>query len=145
MGMILLFAVGIASLLGCGDGRPKRVPVSGQVLIDGKPLTVGFIRLIPDDARPASGRIGPDGRFTLKTFESDDGVVLGTHPVTVRANKMINSTTVQWLAPKEYSREETSELTATIDGPDDSLVIKLTWDGGKPFVEFIDAEGGGAP
>ena len=28
---------------GCDDGRPKRVPVSGQVLIDGEPLRGGIV------------------------------------------------------------------------------------------------------
>ncbi len=144
-GIILLLAAALVALPGCGDGRPKRVQVSGQVLIDGKPLTLGFIRLAPENARPASARIGPDGRFTLATFESDDGAVLGTHPVVVRATELLSPTKVKWFAPKKYADERTSGLTATIDGPTDSLVIELTWDGGKPFVEIIDAEGGGAP
>src|SRR2546423_15364544 len=29
----------LAACVGCGDGRPARVPVSGIVLIDGQPLT----------------------------------------------------------------------------------------------------------
>ena len=88
-GLILLAVLSVMVLPGCGDGRPERVPVSGQVLIDGEPLGVGFIRLVPENARPASARIGPDGRFTLGTFEQDDGAVPGTHPVVVRAGEAL--------------------------------------------------------
>jgi len=136
-----LFLLGIAALAvtaaGCGDGRPGRVPVSGQVLLDGKPLSRGFIRLVPDDARAACGEIGPDGRFTLKTFEPGDGVVLGTHRVAIVAIEPLGSIQQRWHAPKKYSDPATSGLTATIDGPTDSLRIEITWDGGQPFVETL--------
>jgi len=122
---------------GCGDGRPTRVPVSGQVLIDGKPLDYGFVRLMVEGARPATAQIGPDGRFTLKTFDNGDGAVPGTHPVMVLAAEPLGSTKQRWHAPKKYADPATSGLTATIDGPTDSLVINLTWNGGKPFVETI--------
>ncbi len=144
-GLILLAALSMILVLGCGDGRPKRVPVSGQVLVDGKPLTTGDLRLVPDDARPAWAKIGPDGRFTLKTFEDGDGVVPGTHPVAVRATEMLDRRRIKWHAPKKYANDQTSGLTATIDGPTDSLVIKLTWDGGKPFIEIVEPEPGAPP
>lgn len=132
---LLAAAAFVAATAGCGDGRPRRVPVSGQVLIDGRPLTHGYVRLMPDNARPATAQIGPDGRFTLKTFEDGDGSVVGTHPMIVAANEALGETRQRWHAPPKYADPKTSGLTATIDGPTDSLVIELTWDGGKPFVE----------
>ncbi|NLE37617.1 MAG: DUF4198 domain-containing protein [Pirellulaceae bacterium] len=124
-----------AAMIGCGDGRPRRVPVSGQVLIDGEPLTHGQIRLTPANARPATAEIAPDGRFTLTTFDEGDGVVPGVHPVSVAANEYLSETRQRWHAPKKYADPTTSGLTATVDGPNDSLVITLSWEGGKPFVE----------
>ncbi len=50
--LILLTTLSVVVLPGCGDGRPTRVPISGQVLIDGKPLTTGAVRLVPAGARP---------------------------------------------------------------------------------------------
>lgn len=135
LGLFLLLGASCITFSGCGDGRPKRVPVSGQVLIDGKPLTWGFVRLLPENGRPATGEIGPDGRFTLTTFEDGDGAVLGTHDVIVLANEQLSETTRRWHAPKKYTNAATSGLTQTIDGPTDSLVINLTWDGGHPFTE----------
>jgi len=135
LNLLLLAGLLIVTMIGCSDGRPQRVPVSGQVLIDGVPLTYGYVRLIPEDARPAWAQIGSDGCFTLKTFEDGDGAVLGTHPMTIMAGEQLSETKIRWHAPKKYADPATSGLTATIDGPTDSLVIELSWDGGKPFVE----------
>lgn len=132
--LILLVVVAVA---GCDDGRPERVPVSGQVLIDGKPLACGYLRLIPDGTRPAGGQIGPDGRFQLGCFEKQDGAPLGTHKVAVIAQEVLDSRRMRWHAPKKYTDPETSGLTATITGPTDSLTIELTWAGEKPFVETV--------
>jgi hypothetical protein len=128
---LMLFAVG------CGDGRPKRVPVSGQVLIDGKPLAAGIIRVIPDGARPAMSYLDENGRFDLTTFNQGDGCVPGTHKVVVLGNRR-HPGRVEWLAPKKYWSPTTSGLTVTIDRPTDSLAIELTWGGGKPFFEKLD-------
>ncbi|MBN2022675.1 MAG: hypothetical protein JW809_07755 [Pirellulales bacterium] len=126
----------LSASLGCGDGRPERVAVSGQVLIDGKPLGFGFVRVVPGNARAAHGEIGPDGRFTLTTFEASDGAVRGTHPVAVHAGEHLSETKIRWHAPKKYADAKTSGLTVTIDGSTDAIApIELTWGGGKPFVE----------
>ena len=134
---LLPMLLAVATAVGCGDGRPKRVPVSGQVLIDGKPLTQGFVRLTPKGARPATAEIDRDGRFTLSTFGEEDGVVEGTHAVAVIAAEQLGGNSQRWHAPKKYARPDTSGLTITIDGPTDSLAIELTWNGGKPFVERL--------
>lgn len=91
--------------------------------------------VIPEAERPAGSSIGPDGRFTLTSYELNDGVVTGTHLVTVISTEHISERETRWLAPKKYSNAQTSGLTVTIDGPTDDLIIDLTWDGKKPFVE----------
>jgi hypothetical protein len=127
-------------LAGCGDGKPSRVPVSGRVLIDGQPLKYGQIQFIPDNDRLSSGRIGSDGRFTLSCFEKEDGAVLGTHRVTVTAGEFVSASKTYWHAPKKYTDQSSSELTQEITGPTNDLVINLTWDGKKPFVEVHEAD-----
>jgi hypothetical protein len=138
-GILILFSVLSA---GCGDGLPRRVPVSGHVLIDGKPLTAGFVKILPANDRGATGTIGEDGRFTLTTFEKDDGCVLGKHPALVAGMEHKSAYVVQWLAPQKYSDVKTSGLEVEITGPTDNLEIKLTWDGGKPFSENLNKSGG---
>jgi hypothetical protein len=124
-------------LSGCGDGLEKRVPVSGVVLIDGKPLEIGNIQVVPDKGRPATGRIGPGGRFTLTTFNDNDGCFLGKHKVIVIAKEDKTSTSTMWHAPKKYADLSASGLEINITGPTDNLEIKLKWEGGKPFIENL--------
>lgn len=125
---------------GCSDGRPTRVPVSGRVMIDGKPLTYGLIRFFPEEGRASSGNIDSNGNFTLYCFEKDDGAIPGRHKVVVFANEPVDETTTRWHAPKKYINKATSGLEQVIDGPTDSMLIELTWNGGAPFDERAPAE-----
>lgn len=124
-----------AALLGCSDGRPARVNVSGQVLIDGKPLTVGNVKFVPEGARPSAGKLDESGRFTLTCYDGGDGVVPGRHRAQISAMEVIGPSKVRWLAPPKYADFRTSELEFEITEPTDDLKIELTWDGGKPFVQ----------
>jgi hypothetical protein len=137
-----ILGIGLALLLscqaGCGDGRPQRVAVSGRVLIDGRPLEVGFIRVVPQTGRAATGVLGADGSFKLKTYEDDDGCVVGIHPLEVCASKNLGETAIQWFAPKKYAAIATSGLKIEVHGPRHDVEIHLTWKGSghdKPFVE----------
>ena len=120
---------------GCNDGKPTGVPVSGVVLIDGKPLTMGSVQFVPAGARPSGGGINKEGRFVLSCYEQGDGAVVGSHRVRVTAAHNLSETSLRWDAPKMYADIATSGLKVDVDGPTDSVVISLTWNGGKPFVE----------
>ena len=130
-------------LTGCGNGRPTLVPVSGQVLLDGKPVPMGFIRVIPADGRPATGTLDSTGHFKLSTYEDGDGCMLGTHTVEVLAKQRISATKTRLLVPKKYFDMATSGVTVTIDKPTDSLQIDLK-SGGKPTVVESSETGGDA-
>jgi hypothetical protein len=136
----VLTALACGLLSGCNDGRPARVPVSGQVLIDGQPLQYGQIQFIPDNARLSGGRLDAEGRFTLSCFENDDGAVPGLHRVTVTAGEFVSPSQTRWHAPKKFANPAASGLTQQISEPVDDLVINLTWDGAKPFVESYEAD-----
>ncbi len=130
-------SLSVALVAGCGDGRPTRVPVSGKVLIDGKPLETGNIRVFAAANRAASGKIEPDGTFKLSTYELGDGVVPGTHTVAVTGAKLVNPKTMRWLAPKKFADAATSGLTLEVTEPTKEAQINLSWGGGKPFNETI--------
>ena len=121
---VLVGSVAIAS--GCGDGRPPRVPVSGQILLDDKPLQNGFVRVIPYMGRAATGRFGADGWFSLTTYEKNDGCVLGKHSVEVVCYEISNPAVLKSLIPDKYQSAATSGLTVTIDEPTDALTIRLS-------------------
>lgn len=120
---------------GCGDGRPTRVKVSGKVLIDGKPLTHGNIKFVPEGARPSAGKIDENGNFTLTCYDGNDGIIPGTHRVQISASEILSGSKVKWHAPRKYSDHLKSGLSFEITEPTDDLTIELTWDGGKPFVK----------
>jgi hypothetical protein len=124
-------------LLGCNKG-PEIVPVSGQVLIDGKPLEHGYIRVLPTGGRAAQAEIRKEGKFTLTTKVEGDGCLLGTHVVAIIALEIIGPGKQRWHAPNKYRKAKTSGLTVQIDGPTDDLTVELTWDGGKPFIDPLN-------
>jgi hypothetical protein len=128
--------VSMAAVVGCGDGRPKRVPVSGRVLIDGKPLAHGYVQFAPGDSRASTGGLDADGHFVLTCFETGDGAVTGKHKVAVMSQEAIGQETIKWHAPKKYANANTSGLEEEITGPTDAVKIELTWGGEKgPLVE----------
>lgn len=135
----VLLAGVVLLAVGCDSG-PKVVPVAGTVLIDGKLLTHGFVQVAPANARPATGKIERDGRFTLTTLTPGDGCAVGTHPVAVIGTESLGPAAQRWHAPKKYAAADSSGLTVTIDGPTSDLKIELTWSGGGPFVEKYDKE-----
>ena len=112
---------------GCSDGRPEIVPVSGQVLIDGEPLTYGFVRFSPGDGRVSMGRLDENGRFRLTCYESGDGAIVGTHRIAILTHEVIGNAKIKWHAPSKYANYATSGLTQEISQPTDSIVINLTW------------------
>ncbi len=126
----LLFAVFLSTCLcaGCSDGRPGIVPVSGQVLIDGEPLTHGFVRFAPPNSRVAMGRLDKEGHFRLTSFESGDGAVVGNHRIAIKSHEpLAGSNKIKWHAPRKYSNYSSSGLTQKITEATDSIVIELTW------------------
>jgi hypothetical protein len=142
-GRLAAILIALAIAAGCGDGRPLRVPVSGQVLIDGKPLRDAHIRFYPTEGRSATAMSDPEGRFALSCYQDNDGVIPGQQKVVVAAFETINANTLKWNAPKKYSEEGASGLEYKIEKPESDFKIELTWDGGKPFVEKLGVGKGG--
>lgn len=132
---LVLATLGLLAVTGCGESGPEIVPVSGQVTIDGEPLTRGNIQVIPQGYRAASGKIGPDGRFTLTTYKAGDGVVRGTHQVAISSHENITPSQQKWYAPKTYLDPTKSGLEITISEPTSELQVPLTWNGGQPYIE----------
>jgi hypothetical protein len=125
----------LACVAGCGDGRPQRVPVSGTVMIDGAPLSYGFVTFVPAAGRSASGQLDGQGRFTLGSYEPGDGVLPGSQRVSVLARESLNDKQAKWHAPKKYKDHDSSGIVIEVTEPTDDLKIDLTWGGEKPTIE----------
>jgi hypothetical protein len=79
-----------ACIVGCGDGRIDTYPVTGTVLVDGRPAEKAMVIFCPADAaaevenlRPA-GVTDASGKFNLITFEAGDGAPAGSYKVLVK-------------------------------------------------------------
>ena len=110
---------------GCGDGREKQVSVTGTVFYQGEPIEGARVTFHRVGARPASGVTDTEGRFTLRTYDPDDGAVIGVHAVAIGKtdrNPKYDLTNPEKmfvdLLPLQYAQPHTSELTAdvTADG-----------------------------
>ena len=110
-------------LAGCGDlvsSEATVYPVNGKVLLaDGKPLTTGRVEFIPvKGGMPASGDVGADGSFSLKTGSGQEGAPAGDYkvrlePTTLAAKKAGKSLSFPF--PAKYADEDANTgLTATV-------------------------------
>jgi hypothetical protein len=74
----------VAALWLTGCGRDL-LPVEGVVIVDGKPVESGTGLLfcpLDNPGRPATGRVGADGRFTMQTGPRE-GVMRGRYKVAI--------------------------------------------------------------
>jgi hypothetical protein len=116
---VYLFALAALILVpcsGCGSGSgavTALVPVKGKVTYKGQPLTSGVVHFEPDGyGRPATGKLQPDGSYTLGTLKEGDGVVAGEHLVTIGGfDKPLASDRTL----KKYGSRRDSGLTAEVD------------------------------
>jgi hypothetical protein len=115
-------------------------------------VTAGKVLFYPEAGRMALGEIGPDGRYTLTTFQPGDGAPVGAHRVAIEATrvgpgsyqapknvaeerersrsagpggKVLVAGKVDWLVPEKYARPETSGLTATVKGGPNQIDFDL--------------------
>ena len=136
--MLLVFS--IALLSGCGDGRAKRVSVSGTVTIDGTPLAFGTVTFMPDStaSRAGGGSLDKNGVFQVSSFTPNDGLMPGKYSVMILAIEPINQTSQRWHAPKKYSVTKTSGLTCEINEAIDDLNFELSWEDEDPSEPFVE-------
>src|SRR5262249_19964640 len=78
----LMIPLILATITGCGDGKPYMDPslteatVRGTVTAKGEPVTAGRILFNPSNAGrlvpTKTAEIGPDGHYTIKTYTGDN-------------------------------------------------------------------------
>ncbi|QDT93086.1 carboxypeptidase-like regulatory domain-containing protein [Gimesia algae] len=116
---------------GCGGGLdedlPETVAVSGVVTYQGKPVTDASIMFYPMQGRkPATGRSDTEGKFTLRTFEENDGAIPGEHQVTVNAYESTpEGVSMKSAIPIKYSSPTTSPLKITVTETNPEIKLEL--------------------
>jgi hypothetical protein len=125
-------AAGLAGLLaigGCGTGKIPLYPVTGTVMVDGKPAEGAMVILCPTEGsdefkreRP-TGTTASDGKFLLTTFVRGDGAPAGKYVVLVMwnapASQVVDSRDGPSLGPDRlrgrYMNLGKSPLSATVN------------------------------
>jgi hypothetical protein len=121
---IAALVVLVVSEAGCmGSDRPKTVPITGHVTIDGQPPgEFGRLYFTPTQPaegyskRPGNGSFDVDGTYRVMSWAVDDGLVPGHYTVTL-APGIPNKTKI----PPRYQPGATSGLE--IDVPADKRGI----------------------
>jgi hypothetical protein len=126
----LLSCLLVASI-GCAEKGPELTEVTGQVLIDGKPLTTGSVVTLPAKGRGARGTIDAEGNFTLSTSDMGVGATPGKHQVAVIAMEESDNPSPEAprrsLIPQRYASAETSGLFINVTpGEMEPVVLNLT-------------------
>jgi len=125
--------VAIVAAAGCGDGKLKVYPVTGQVLYNGEPLPGVDIALHPVDPKndtgyPPHATTDEQGKFSLMTYVKDDGAPSGEFRVAIAyaiekagddGGDQIKKLAFQ--VPAKYLTKETSGITVTIKSGSNEL------------------------
>jgi len=130
--LAVVFSCTLVLLCGCGGedkwkkNRPKTVPASGTITLNGKPLVDAQVVLVPTTGTTGcSGKSDEKGAFELAAFAPDPGVVPGSYKVMIvkseipaspdpnapESNKAIYA---KLLVPVKYTDPEKSGLTVDI-------------------------------
>ena len=82
-----------AMVVGCGDGYPPRVPVSGTVTFQGKPVGNANVTFLStaSNGKSASGQTDEAGNYQLTSYSPNDGAIPGDYIVTVTVIDMSGS------------------------------------------------------
>ena len=142
MRMRLLIGCALVMALGCSS-KAKFAPVSGKVMLDGKPLANALVTFQPmaEEKRidspgvGSSGKTNENGEFTLMAATGENGAIIGKHRVRISVMEtQVGSTDERpprggWpqgeKVPKEYNSE--SNLSFDVkDGGTTSANFPLT-------------------
>lgn len=133
-----LIAIGIGAILllgGCSKGPVNKpvFPVSGQVVLDGKPVPYASITLFAQNVDGATERpnavADKNGKFSLTTYSRDDGAPAGNYVAVVEARKQIvkngDSDFGDNYLPARYGNAQSSDLKIEVRPEPNELALKL--------------------
>jgi hypothetical protein len=123
-----LFAAGLAAvvvaLAGCGKRDwLETYPVTGKVLVDGKPAKGAMVSFHPktqvgNKSYVPSAQADDNGEFSLATYMTGDGAPAGEYDVTVVWPVRFNPISTLWEGDKlsgRYASREKSTLRVTVE------------------------------
>ena len=85
--LVLMVCLACCALLaGCrgGTSNPATVPVTGTVTLNGEAVEGATVTFTGEGSpRPATGTTDAQGKFSLTSFEPDDGAAPGDYAITI--------------------------------------------------------------
>lgn len=126
-------------------GPRPRQKFTGQVLLNGKPVTVGAVmtQSVDDEYDVGIGELDKEGRFELNT-NGVEGATEGTHRVAV--SSMAPGIPPRPLVPNKYLAQGTTPLTITVSSDPSKNHVVLELEGEVEAPPALQGPpGGGAP
>lgn len=126
---IVCGVLGLAA--GCSsapDDMPDVAPVSGKVLLDGKPLADARVTFQPESGRPATATTNAEGEYVMQYNVDVPGAKIGKHKVQISKTndtKDENGEVIksEEIVPAKYNRETT--LEETVEDKDNVIDFNL--------------------
>ena len=134
--LMVAMLVMVSAVVGCGQGALSTGKVSGKVTLRGKPITQGKVTFLPEKGPVASGELGSGGVYTLVTYQSGDGAIIGncsisiTPPTQAAPLPGVNippppPPRPEVTIPKKYHRFDTSGLKRKVESTDNVFDFEL--------------------
>ncbi len=117
--VLTVFAVLAGAMIGGCNRGPTVYPVTGQVLVSGKPVAGAAVLLYREKAAsPPAGTTNANGEFQLLAPAGDYTVVItASESLSPQAGMGVaeeDPNKVRWIVPQKYSRADESDLKVTV-------------------------------
>ena len=123
----VLLVLALSLFAGCSSSdKPAMAKVTGTVRYNGKPMSLASVTFLPEKSgvRNATGSTDANGVYSMTTFETNDGVILGKYRVGIVAIELapgppkaaddITAVPPKMLTPLKYSDPNTSGFTVEV-------------------------------
>ncbi len=131
--LLMGYLVASVLLAVAGCGGPDLAPVSGKITVGGQPVSRGSVTFMPDQDKGTSGKVAvgdiqADGSYSLQTFDSDDGALVGHHRVIVGGRGLEDAENMapDPSIPPRYANPTQSGLTAEVKPGTNTIDFDLT-------------------
>lgn len=122
----------LLSTIGCAE-QSDEVEVSGNITIDGEPISQGTISFVAVDGIAATGGgVIKDGVYTARVLPGEKSVMVlgnklvGTEPLYEGVPDSPTRNKYETVTPPAYNAAHLTPLKATITEPQDDLDFELT-------------------
>lgn len=130
--MLACFCSLVLLQAGCSQqpqDMPETAPVTGIVMLDGKPLPYATVVFQPEAGRGSNALTDADGKYELRYNQDTMGAKVGPHKVHITTFREFDHETdpnlkaTKELVPAKYNTK--SELTVTVKEGDNQIPFDL--------------------